>query len=349
MWRIRSSVIGMALVLVVAGAPSSVAAASRPLEDLTMVTAQVGWAINRATHQVMRTTDAGRVWEVVSAPHPAVQVALTSFPSATHAVVVGTRPHPMAAPRGRLGWWVWSTTNAGRTWSTTFLAGPTRRQYATHYQGYGALAAGTLTWFTPDQGWLMTVIQGVFCPSDWLYHTANGGRTWRFVDTLPAQSAQGVVFSTPTTGWMAWGQCDYGQAPVLDETRDGGTTWRPVALKRPPIVPAARNPRVGYNPQAIGLPRFATSQVGAVLTMYGGLSQNGQRVLPEFFVVYVTTDGGAHWHWTVVSRIRLVGGLSPLDRVMEPTLLRWRRSGTTWLLVVLNQYHDVIAEWPVSG
>ena len=330
------------LGMLIAGASPPAPAAALPLQALTMVTPRVGWAFDRSTRQVMRTTDGGQVWTPVGPPHPRVHIALLSFPSTTHAVVIGIPSHLR-----HVGWRVWTTTTAGRIWCTSFLPEPTPHRY--RQEGLlGPAGAQTLTWLTPTDGSLVTTLQGGFASADGdlLYHTTDGGRTWRFVTALPGLDDQGVVFSSPSIGWMAWGG-NYARAPVLDESTDGGITWHAVALPRPPLVPAARNPRVGYNPQAVGLPRFATPQMGAVLTVYRGLSLNAQRILPDFFVVYVTTDGGRHWQWMVVARTPQPVNMLR-EAFMTPTTLRWRRSGSTWLLVVLNRYRDVVAEWPVS-
>ena len=88
---------------------------------------------------------------------------------------------------------------------------------------------------------------------------------------------------------------------------------------------------------------FATAEVGALLTEFMSATR------PDDYVVYDTTDGGTHWQWTVVARTPpRTGDRDPRDYFMTPWAIHRRSEGRQWVLVTMNPYRDIVAEWPVA-
>ena len=124
----------------------------------------------------------------------------------------------------------------------------------------------------------------------YLYSTADGGRNWRSLllqrkmfdlrddYTFPSQ----VFFSDPKHGWILWHwHMMNSSLDSLLVTSDGGRTWK--RLRDPP----------GGGPFQFISPRDGW--------MIGGPEVPDGIPVPEAENVWVTHDGGAHWHVFPVS------------------------------------------------
>jgi len=296
------------------------------VDAVTMVTSTIGWGIS-TTRQVLRTTNGGQSWIIVSAAHPHAELLATSFTSPEQAVMVGV------AQDGRQ-WLVWTTANGGRIWHTAFLALPKGGQISD--------ATVQSNWDSQKRGWLMIPVNMPAKPGqDRLYRTSNGGATWQLVNAnLPYSDNVGVVFSQAQVGWMPLNTDSLRNLKFLAKTMNGGKTWQRIALPVPPLLaPNASNPKEDYSLNPLGLPVFATPQLGAILTTYGALEANGTQK-PGYSVVYFTTDGGSYWQWTVLPT-------DSQNAPNPPSTVSWQSTPQGWILNVRTFTKKIIAQWDV--
>jgi photosystem II stability/assembly factor-like uncharacterized protein len=296
------------------------------VHHITMVTATIGWGLS-TMRQILRTTNGGQSWTIVSTAHPHAAFLATSFPSPEHAVMVGV------AHDGRQ-WLVWTTANGGHTWHTAFLALP---------QG-GQISDATVqsSWDSRERGWLVIPVNmPAKSGQDRLYRTTDGGATWHLINAnLPYSDNAGVVFNQSQVGWLPLHTDSLRNLKFLATTKNGGKTWQRIALPVPPLLaPHVSNLKEDYSPSPVGLPVFANPQLGAMLTTYGALNANGTQK-PGYSVVYVTTDGGSHWQWTVLPP-------ESQNATNSPSTVAWQSTPQGWILNVRTFTQKIIAQWDV--
>ena len=77
--------------------------------------------------------------------------------------------------------------------------------------------------------WLAPQVIAVVTPGlDYLYRSANGGKTWTRVavpDTGGGVSLSSLSYVSPTVGWMVIGGPFGGGESLLLRTMDAGATW----------------------------------------------------------------------------------------------------------------------------
>lgn len=297
------------------------------VHDVTMVTATVGWGLS-TTRQVLRTTNGGQSWTIVSPAHSHTDLLATAFTSPRHAILVG-------ATRDGRHWLVWATTNSGHTWDTTQLPVPP--------QGQISDATVQLSEYSTQREWLMIPVNMPAKPAqDRLYDTTDGGATWQLVNAnLPYSDNAGIVFTQAQLGWLPLHTDSVRNLKFLAKTTNGGKTWQRIAMPVPPLLaPHASNPKEDYSPRPIGFLVFATPQLGAMLTTYGALNANGTQK-PGYSVVYFTTDGGSHWQWLVLPS-------DVQNATNSPTTVSWQASPRGWVLNVRASTQKIIAQWSVQ-
>lgn len=310
-----------------------------PTRFQTMVSKTVGWGLS-ADNQVLRTTNGGKSWVIVSPAYRQINPLALSAMTTAQAVLIGV-------PIGGQPPIVWATRSAGRHWQMTRLTGALHATTAT-VDWESATRAWTLVTLAfstnqkPPKGYPPAGAMGF---ENVLYRTTDGGARWSLVPstTVPDQVSQ-MTFNTPSTGWMSLTTDAIGpNTPILAETVNAGRVWHMVTLPRPPLlVPRSANPKMDYAPFPVAGPTFANARTGAVLSTYGALNANGTSK-PTYPVVYFTTNGGKRWQWILLPME--VSG-NPTD---VPTKVVWQPTKTGWLLNVLNSAGTVIAQWPVSA
>ncbi|PSR22298.1 MAG: hypothetical protein C7B45_07255 [Sulfobacillus acidophilus] len=315
------------------------AAVPMPARFKTMVSKEVGWALS-ASNQVLRTTNGGKSWIIVSSAHNQITPIALSADTASRALLVG-------APRQNQAAIVWATDNAGRHWQTERLPD------AVHATG------ATVDWFSPIRAWMLVTLAfstnqkpppgypppGAMGFENVLYRTTDAGNQWSLVPsaTVPDQVNQ-MIFTTRSTGWMSLTTDAIGPSvPLLAKTVNGGQTWKPLVLPRPPLLaPHSAKPKIDYAPYAVSGPTFSTPNQGAFLTSYGALNANGTSK-PTYSVVYYTTDGGNRWQWMLLPPYQTT------DQTGFPVKVVWQSTKTGWLLNVLDSAGTVVAQWPVGS
>ena len=233
------------------------------LVALDMVSSLEGWALT-PEHQVLRTTDGGSTWQVVTPPDvPRGTVSLASAGADNAWLAVGSRTARRTI--------VYATGDGGAVWSRAVIRRPGLPQLD---------ILGDSTDFLLLHQAVSGRNEGI-C----LLRTTDGGRTWRVVkaagpregSTLSRGQKSGVSFADPSNGWIAgnWG----GKSVVLYVTHDGGALWTEQHLPAPPGIATVKGPVVTAPPRFFG----KESEVLPVL------------LFPQGMVFYRTNDGGTNW------------------------------------------------------
>ena len=249
-----------------------------PPVSLRMINASTGWAAGSGTDRILRTVDGGSHWDDAG-PRGATPANWTTFfLDGNNAWVASSLQPSSDSPDFSVH--VYRTTDGGQSWHNAGVVAAD--------QGWPA----SISFVDRSHGWLFMNLGGAAGSQGVaFYGTVDGGTTWTKLseaDTsgsaghLPLGCSKGVpVFLNSSTGWLP-GACSAGGGPFFYVTRDGGRSWRNVALASP----------AGWGAtcmcEMISL-RFSDARNGVfVLTSY---SSGG---LPES-VVYSTTDGGGSW------------------------------------------------------
>ncbi|MEA2671901.1 MAG: hypothetical protein QOG45_2121 [Chloroflexota bacterium] len=284
--------------------PSPLAAGSRTLADLHMVSASVGWAVAEVTGEspppgrrahVVRTTDGGARWTTVLSDGR--QPVDTDVHDADHAWVLEVDAGGSAP--GAQTVLVRSTADGGRSWSTTpplHLGGT-----ASHLQ-FADAAHGWV--FATSQS---EVVNGVSRAV--LHRTVDGGTTWQPITALPAACPGDGPVSAPTFadaqhGWLG----AFCNRVFLHTTGDGGVTWVPQPLPGFPGPPSSAPAEVLL--YSTDPPQFTSPSEGAVVVHRGITS--GANALQDAALL-VTHDGGATWSAHRLPAAELQAGLLDPD------------------------------------
>jgi len=243
------------------------------------------WGFAQGDLRLARTTDGGAHWEPV--PHAPLQTD-------------GGMGLPDPLVRfldGHTGWMSWTnkqgmvvarTTDGGKTWQETMLA--------------GSYVAKELCFVNNKEGWLLAAGSDVAmtAPQKKLFHTTDGGESWDPVasDAVPGQEAgntegllpsqgfaAGVAFRSPSEGFLSV-ENRSGAAVLLYRTEDGGKTWRLLDVPPPSGISG------GEWTSAPQSPFFAGDHV-LVPILFTGKSASE-------YVLYRSANGGRTWSYEVI-------------------------------------------------
>lgn len=264
---------------------SSTPASGDTVLDARLVDAHIGWAVT--DHRVAKTTDNGQSWRDVTPPGLTIvfeppdsssgdatshtNVVGVEFPDALHAHLAIATWHT-----GTLTLTVWSSEDAGSTWSRSAL--PPLKNVPPVLQGPISANAWRATLAFPDasHGYVYLIQRagglvgdGAYQPA-FAFRTDDAGRSWTKLPLGAWGSYFG--FSGPMRGWS-------GHEGQFFTTRDGGQSWSRVAL-----------PGLTNLPPGIGWP-------GPVIWSSDRIAirplDSSQRS-PLYFEL--TEDGGQSWH-----------------------------------------------------
>jgi len=155
-----------------------------------------------------------------------------------------------ASGNGSRGFAIEHSSDGGRTWRWSALPSC-------------ASCSMSFSFLSPDEGFALG--------SDGeLYKTRNAGENWAEVAPTTPTANPAVDFVSAREGWLTAGD-------ALEETTDGGHTWRPVEL------PASGTS--GAIPKDLSAPHFLSTDYGVVAGAFPGGTG----------VVYVTKDSGRNW------------------------------------------------------
>ncbi len=299
------------------------------LSTLQMVSATSGWAtgwtVDRSRGGVLRTSDGGAEWQIIS-PRDVdpTRIENSFFLDGTHAwlaVSAGREAtaHPISTTLNFL-----RTVDGGATWQSIAPL---------HFLSSGP---GWLDFIDPQHGWYMANLsQAAGSMAVELYQTTDGGLHWASVSvtagepslstpgSLPVEcNKTGIAFADAETGW-ATGHCTTGGV-FFYVTRDGGRTWRSQSLRPPADAPSDLFATCDCETTP---PVFATAR--------DGITPVKIFVSEHEAVLYVTKDGGQTWQPSQLASNRLLRPpvfVSPNDGWVtdEVDLFVTHDGGLTW-------------------
>jgi photosystem II stability/assembly factor-like uncharacterized protein len=223
-----------------------------------------GWAVfswedgkGGSVSYVFSTADAGAHWIRVHAVPPGQRLFSEVLPDGAYRL--GWLPSDGSPPRLYSSDWTWKSLpfSAGDATSSASMLG---------------------TFLDGLHGWAAT--RGVAGLSLW--RTADGGKTWSRLagptDKL-GDFVTGMAFRDAAHGWLSLAFSQGG--PALLVTNDGGGSWTPVWLTRPPDYPAF---------QAIFAPVSSTGNSSVTSVT---IAEGSQGVgAPESLYIYTAPHGG---------------------------------------------------------
>jgi photosystem II stability/assembly factor-like uncharacterized protein len=249
-----------------------------------------------ASGGIFKTTDGGVHWVPVFDAQPVSSIgALAVAPSDPNVVWAGTG-EPFIRSNISLGWGVFRSTDAGKTWTRAGLehTGRIARVVVDPRDPDVALACAVGRAYGPQ-------------PERGVFRTADGGKTWDrvlFVDErtgcsdLVADAGNPRVLFAGT--WQVeihtWGRESGGPGSGLYRSADGGLTWKPVEGGGLPAKP--------YGKVGLGLSRADPRRVYALIEVGDGVPWKGKDTASGR--LWRSDDGGESW--TMVSADRQLAG-----------------------------------------
>lgn len=277
------------------------------LERFAPRTARTWWAIVEsnwgARTWVVRTTNSGRRWHVVTPP--VKLVSSSAFLGRNVAWIEADALHP---PRTEP---VYRTLDGGRSW-----------------QRLGPVKSGCqLDFVDRRHGWCTVSGGAAGSASVWVYRTRDGGASWALVSrtAVPGQgvSTPGALplgcdktfgFTSPRIGWAAL-TCAGGDSPLYIST-DGGARWH--------RLPAVRLPKglgLGGGTE-MGLPAVDDSHLALSLGVDSAAASGRGRT-----VVATSANRGRTWESRIAPAQPSYGSVDFID------IRHWVLSNGSMLLV----------------
>jgi hypothetical protein len=240
-----------------------------------------GWA--ETDFAILRTTDGGKTWKNIAPSGPIMDCGIafatcnSVFRDSGTACIAYVK-NESATVRFR------RTTDGGEHWSGDDFTAPKVLD----------LVETNLTFPDENHGWLMLgPDHGMSSSPGKLYHTKDGGGTWREVastdDHLPHSGA--IFFRDVSMGWLVGADTTTGPV-TLAITHDGGRTWKPQPLAPPAGLP----PDEQVEPTALPI-FFDVAKKNGILTARLYRHDDNDDSGP-WTVIYVTHDDGQTWQST---------------------------------------------------
>ena len=249
--------------------------------SIHMVNSTTGWIIC-ADGSVLRTTDGGLNWADVTPP------ALLSFKQ-------GHGEEGSLFPDSSTAWIVvlgnantsfsFHTSDAGQTWQKgTIRANESLITAGPYYE---------VTAISTQEAWALETrvegasVGGALYGMTGLYHTTDGGKTWKQASNPPGGGqnnyAPAISFTDQHTGIVTSGPLTSSHpGATVALTQDGGASWRSIRVQSPD--PAH------WKLDAIFSPQFLTPNDGIFMGAFKNLATGN-----EGLTVFSTHDGGQTW------------------------------------------------------
>ncbi|MGH2625388.1 MAG: WD40/YVTN/BNR-like repeat-containing protein, partial [Anaerolineales bacterium] len=238
-----------------------------------------------ASGGIFKTTDAGLHWRAIFDAQPVSSIgALAVAPSDPNVVWAGTGENSIRSNIS-VGWGVFKSTDAGKTWTRAGLENTGRiGRIAIHPQNPDIVfmaAVGHAYGPQPDRG---------------VYRTTDGGKTWErvlFVDENTGAYAVEMDPNNPrilfASTWQfvinTWGRMSGGPGSGIWKSTDGGTTWKRLTGNGLPAKP--------FGKVDLAVARTNSNRVYALIETSDGVPLPG--VEAERGELWRSDDGGTNW------------------------------------------------------
>jgi photosystem II stability/assembly factor-like uncharacterized protein len=249
-----------------------------------------------ASGGIFKTTDGGVHWQPVFDEQPVSSVgALAVAPSDPNVVWAGTG-EPFIRSNISIGWGVFKSNDAGRTWSRMGL------------EATGRIARLVVDPRDPDVV-LACAVGHAYGPQAerGVFRTTDGGKNWTKVLFVDEATGCSDLVSDPNNPrilfagtWQleihTWGRESGGPGSGLYKSTDGGASWKALEGEGLPKKP--------YGKVGLAMSKANSSRVYALIETGGGIPFRGQQT--EGGRLWRSDDAGAKW--TLMSSDQQVAG-----------------------------------------
>ncbi len=254
------------------------------------------WYAGAASGGIWKTTDGGTTWQPIFDSQPVSSIGtLTVAPSDPNIVWAGTG-EPHIRSHISVGWGVFKSTDAGKTWTREGL------------EQTGRISRIVIHPTNPNLVYVASQGHGYGPQKErGIYRSTDGGTTWQqvlFVDEntgasdliMDPNNPQVLFASMWEWGIKTWGRESGGPGSGIFLSTDGGSTWKKLAGNGLPSKPVGKI--------AVAIPKANSKRVYALIETGDGAPWKGQPT--DRGKLWRSEDGGATW--AVVSYDRQLGG-----------------------------------------
>ncbi|HLG06350.1 MAG TPA: glycosyl hydrolase, partial [Gemmatimonadales bacterium] len=251
-----------------------------------------------ASGGIWKTSDGGTTWQPIFDDHPVSSIGtLAVAPSDPEVVWAGTG-EPHIRSHISVGWGVFKSIDAGRTWARKGL------------DNTGRISRIVIHPTNPNLVYVASQGHGYGPQRErGIYRSTDGGNTWQqvlFVDENTGASDLVMDPNDPAVliagMWQyelkTWARESGGPGSGLFVSRDGGTTWKRLVGNGLPTRP--------FGKVALAIARTNSRRVYALIEAGDGVPWKGQPT--DRGKLWRSDDGGENWQ--VVSYDRQLGGRS---------------------------------------
>jgi photosystem II stability/assembly factor-like uncharacterized protein len=249
-----------------------------------------------ASGGIFKTTDGGVHWEPIFDDQPVASIgALAVAPSDPNVVWAGTG-EAFIRSNISLGWGVYRSNDAGRTWTKAGLeaTGRIARIVVDPRDPQVALACALGHAYGPQ-------------PERGVFRTADGGKSWTKVLFVDEKTGCSDLVMDPNNPrilfagmWQleirTWGRESGGPGSGLHRSDDGGLTWKPLEGGGLPAKP--------YGKVGLAMSKARSSRVYALIEVGDGVPWHGKET--QGGRLWRSDDGGSSWE--LVSHDRQLAG-----------------------------------------
>jgi photosystem II stability/assembly factor-like uncharacterized protein len=249
-----------------------------------------------ASGGIWKSTDAGVHWSPIFDGEPVASIgALAVAPSDPNVVWAGTG-EPFIRSHISLGWGVWKSTDAGKTWTKMGL------------ERTGRIARIVIDPRNPDVVMLAALGHAYGPqPERGIFRTTDGGKNWEKVLFVNDSTGAIDLVMDPhnprilyAATWQieihTWGRTSGGKGSGIWKSTDGGTTWKRLEGNGLPTKP--------FGKVGLALARSNPNRVYALIETSDGVPFPG--IEAERGELWRSDDAGANWK--VVSYDRQLAG-----------------------------------------
>jgi photosystem II stability/assembly factor-like uncharacterized protein len=292
-----------------------------------------------ASGGIFKTVDGGIHWTPIFDDEPVSSVGALAVAASDPSIVWAGTGESFIRSHISLGWGVYKSVDAGKTWKLMGL------------ENTGRIARVVINPYNPDVVYVCALGHAYGPQADrGVFRTLDGGKTWDkvlFVDensgcsdlAMDPNNPQVLFAGTWQIEIHTWGRESGGPGSGLWESRDGGGTWKRLTGHGLPLKPIGK---VG-----LAIARTNSNHIYALIETGDGVPEHGKAT--DSGELWASEDGGATW--ALVSYDRQLAGrthyynrvvVSPDDEneayFLAAAFSKTLDGGTTTIDVPFNQY-----------